>query len=161
MLKISSTNKTENLGLNQWIGTDYPERVDFCSDNLIVDNAISEHTADSVAHVTDSERWAWNHPVSIVTYTGNGSTTRSLQINCGFTLTFGIVFPMTHTLTNTDFNNAAHSNYFGFFSVQGSTVGLNWEKPNLTVTQSSVPITSAEYRNYNEKGVVYLVVCFR
>lgn len=39
---MPSLNKTSELGLNQWSGSDYPKRDDFNNDNLIVDNAIKD-----------------------------------------------------------------------------------------------------------------------
>ena len=37
---MSSTNKTTNLGLNQWTGNDSPKREDFNNDNQIIDEKI-------------------------------------------------------------------------------------------------------------------------
>lgn len=53
---MSSTNKTEKLGLNSWIGSDKPKRIDFNTDNEIIDRAISEHTEDTVVHINAEER---------------------------------------------------------------------------------------------------------
>lgn len=42
---MPSTNKTPNIGLNQWEGADKPKRTDFNADNAILDKIISElHT---------------------------------------------------------------------------------------------------------------------
>jgi hypothetical protein len=41
--KMPSINKTENYGLNQWTGNEYPKRIDFVQDNLIVDGILKEH----------------------------------------------------------------------------------------------------------------------
>ena len=53
---MSSTNKTEKLGLNSWIGSDKPKRIDFNTDNEIIDRAISQHTEDTVVHINAEER---------------------------------------------------------------------------------------------------------
>lgn len=37
---MASSNKTETLGLNQWLGTDKPKRDDFNADNLAIDQAV-------------------------------------------------------------------------------------------------------------------------
>ena len=37
---MSSTNKTTNLKLNDWVGTDVPQREDFNADNQRIDKAI-------------------------------------------------------------------------------------------------------------------------
>lgn len=56
-IKLSSTNRTTNYGLNQWTGTDSPRRDDFNNDNLIIDNnlkanadGLNTHMADMTAH---------------------------------------------------------------------------------------------------------------
>ena len=33
---MSSTNKTDYLKLNSWLGTDRPQRIDFVDDNTII-----------------------------------------------------------------------------------------------------------------------------
>ena len=40
---MGSTNKTGDLELNQWIGSDVPKMEDFNRDNEILDKTISEH----------------------------------------------------------------------------------------------------------------------
>lgn len=39
---MPSTNKTPNIGLNQWAGNEYPKKQDFNDDNLAIDNKIKE-----------------------------------------------------------------------------------------------------------------------
>ena len=39
---MASTNKTTNLGLNQWVAADMVKREDFNADNLSIDNAFSK-----------------------------------------------------------------------------------------------------------------------
>jgi hypothetical protein len=62
---LSSTNKTPNYGLNQWVGTDLVKREDFNSDNVIIDTKLKEnataisdlsasvdsHKADDMKHI--------------------------------------------------------------------------------------------------------------
>ncbi len=43
---MASTNMTEHLKLNQWIGSDKPKMADFNADNRKVDQAVGSHTAD-------------------------------------------------------------------------------------------------------------------
>ena len=57
---MASTNKTETLGLNQWIGSDKPKMEDFNSDNRLIDTALAGHRADQTVHVSAQERAAWN-----------------------------------------------------------------------------------------------------
>lgn len=37
---MASTNKTPNYNLNQWVGTDTPQRIDFNDDNAAIDAAL-------------------------------------------------------------------------------------------------------------------------
>ena len=53
---MASTNKTETLGLNQWIGSDKPKMEDFNSDNRLIDTALAGHRADQTVHVSAQER---------------------------------------------------------------------------------------------------------
>lgn len=39
---MPSENKTANLGLNQWLGNEYPKRTDFVEDNKKIDDAFGE-----------------------------------------------------------------------------------------------------------------------
>lgn len=50
---MASTNKTENFGLNQWIGTDQMARADFNSDNLKLDTFMKQ-TQDAVQNADTS-----------------------------------------------------------------------------------------------------------
>ncbi len=43
---MPSTNKTANLELNQWIGTDKPKMADFNADNSLIDAAIGDLQSD-------------------------------------------------------------------------------------------------------------------
>ena len=53
---MSSTNKTTNLKLNDWVGTDVPQREDFNADNQRIDKAIGDHTGNTTVHITQAER---------------------------------------------------------------------------------------------------------
>ena len=58
---MSSTNKTKNLQLNSWIGSDRPKREDFNADNSIIDKAITDHVEDNTVNITSEERGIWNN----------------------------------------------------------------------------------------------------
>ncbi|MGN0531743.1 MAG: hypothetical protein ACI4IN_02995 [Eubacterium sp.] len=158
---MSSTNKTDNLGLNQWVGTDRPKMQDFNQDNLLIDSAVTRHITDSEAHVTGADKTVWNKPYHIQVYTGDGSSTRSISIDAGFTPRWGIVFAASYPPGLTDFTNKAHYNYFGFVSTDGGNPGLTLNGTTLKVTQSSTPVNVSEYRSYNTNGVGYVIILFR
>ena len=78
---MASTNMTEHLKLNQWIGSDKPKMADFNADNRKVDQAVGSHTADQTMHLTEAERAAWNKAIPIVGgYTGDGTPMRAVEM---------------------------------------------------------------------------------
>ena len=158
---MSSTNKTPNLNLNNWVGSDIPKMADFNEDNSIIDLAISDHTSNSNIHTTASEKTAWSTPFYMQTYTGNGNANRTISISAPFSPKWGIVFKTSYTPHVVDINNEASYHYFGIFSTSGSMNGLSISGKNLTVLQSTIPVHCMEYRTYNEAGSTYLIIAFR
>lgn len=158
---MSSTNKTQNLGLNSWIGADVPKREDFNNDNTILDSVISEHKSDAVSHITASERDAWNNVYAFYTYYGDGKATRSIELDIPFRPKWGILFSANMPLSVVDVENKVNYNYFTVFSTIGSSIGAKIENKTLTVMQSTSPVMNTEYRNFNEIGGIYIVILFR
>lgn len=159
---MSSTNKTKNLKLNQWVGTDIPQRADFVADNDIIDRAVNNHTSNGVIHVTQSDKDTWNAPYHKFTYTGDGKSPREVVSNCPFKPTWGIVFANSYTPSVCDISNNSNYNYFGIFSNTGNMAGLSIiNGRNIQVYQSSTAVQKTEYRNYNQSGVIYSVFMFR
>lgn len=70
---MPTTNKTPNLGLNNWVGTDKPKRTDFVEDNTIIDTVISTHIKDSTLHLSADDRTALEKPVVTGLICGNGA----------------------------------------------------------------------------------------
>ncbi len=87
---MASKNKTENLGLNLWDGTDRPQRGDFNSDNMIVDTALGEHLANANLHLTATEKERVKRPVQYYSYLGNGQAQASLSLS--FTPSMVVVY---------------------------------------------------------------------
>ena len=79
---MSSTNKTTNLKLNDWVGTDVPQREDFNADNQRIDKAIGDHTGNTTVHITQAERDLWGLPFYYYNYFGNGKATRKVEVLC-------------------------------------------------------------------------------
>lgn len=46
---MPSINKTNNIGLNQWAGNEYPKRQDFLDDNEIIDCEIGNLKKNFIA----------------------------------------------------------------------------------------------------------------
>lgn len=160
---MSSTNKTKNLGLNSWIGSDKPKRIDFNTDNEIIDKVVSEHTDDNVVHINDSERDKWNNYMFTGMYYGDGTTKRVITTACPFEAKVGFVFANNRTINIARFSESKHNNYFGIFGFYANTLGvkLNDDGTSLTVNQSASAVTANEYINLNESGVAYHYVMFR
>ena len=53
---MSSSAKTEKMGLNQWQGTDIPKRNDFNTDNQKIEDFVTTHTENTVLHTTQAEK---------------------------------------------------------------------------------------------------------
>ncbi len=160
---MSSTNKTNNLKLNNWIGSDKPMRVDFNYDNEVIDRAITEHTSDDVVHINDEERNKWNNYIHIGVYFGDGSSTRDVATDCPFDANFGIVFAVSRPPSVFYSSESKKYNYIGFFSQYGESSGVKLlsDLKTITVSQSSQSIISKEYMNLNEIGVSYVYIIFR
>lgn len=161
MICLSSTNKTPYLRLSSWLGSDIPNRVDFNNDNNIVDSALGTHLEDEDIHVSAQEKAVWNQPYHISTYIGNGNSTRSLNLDCPFNPTWGIIFRLNAPVQTIDINNEADNNYFAIFTKNGSQAGVSLNNKSLTLMQSTAPIFGMEYRTYNEMGASYFVIAFR
>ncbi len=158
---MSSTNKTNNLGLNSFIGTDKPKREDFNLDNEIVDKALGEHLNDSTLHVSESERQKWENFCFFQTYYGDGASTKTISLNGDFDVSWGIVFAVDFPVNTNDFDNISSYNYFGMFSSHGSMMGLKLSDNSLTVSQSSIALNDTAYKSFNELSTTYVIISFR
>lgn len=158
---MSSTNKSEKLKLNQWLGSDIPCREDFNNDNAIIDGVVGGHLNNRDMHTSAGEKAFWNNPYYMTTYYGNGASSRTININCAFEPNIVIVFASAYPPSIVDPGNDANYNYFGIATLSGSNTGLSISKRQLSITQSALPVSSTEYRNYNEYGVTYIVIAIR
>ncbi len=160
---MSSTNKTKNLGLNSWIGSDKPKRIDFNTDNEIIDQVVSGHNQDTSLHISDDERERWNNYMFTGMYYGNGTTQRVITTSCPFEARIGFVFANSRTMSIVRFSESKNNNYFGIFGFLANSLGikLNDDCKSFTVNQSASAMTSGEYANFNESGVAYHYVMFR
>ncbi|MDE5984269.1 MAG: hypothetical protein K2H13_03340 [Eubacterium sp.] len=160
---MSSTNKTKKLGLNSWIGSDKPKRIDFNTDNEIIERVITQHTENSIVHIDDSEREKWNNYMHMGMYYGDGTTKRVIDTSCPFKARIGFVFANSRTATITHFTELKSSNYFGIFGYLANSLGikLNADQKSFTVENSVLAITANEYANFNQSGVAYNYVMFR
>lgn len=158
---MSSTGKTDFLKLNKWSSTDIPKRVDFNSDNELIDSTFKDHFNNDDRHVLDSEREAWNMPFYSGVYYGNGDLKRTIETGCPFEPCFGIIFAGGMPTSVVDFSTKYKYNYVGFLSKRSSTSGLTLDKNNFTISVDTFPVTAGEYIRLNSAGLTYCYVLFR
>ena len=158
---MSSAGKTNFLKLNKWSSTDVPKRVDFNSDNELVDKAIKDHFENDNRHLSDSERETWNMPFYAGSYYGNGALQRTIVTNCPFEPCFGIIFAGGMPTSVVDFNNKTKYNYLGLLSKRGGTSGLSLSKSDFTISTDGFAVTNGELISLNNTGLTYYYVLFR
>lgn len=150
---MASTSKTQNYSLNQWSGTDKPQRVDFNADNNIIDEALHNHVVDMNLHISPEDR----HQNEAVVYLGDDAASQTIQFE--YAPNAVIVIPISKGIvTNKNsiirsYASAAVSGMNGNgISISGKTVTVEQQAPYTGATNISC---------LNELGIVYLVVAFR
>ncbi|MGN1112251.1 MAG: hypothetical protein ACI4RP_03515 [Acutalibacteraceae bacterium] len=154
---MASTNKTQNLGLNQWIGTDHPTRSDFVQDNALIDENLGTHLADSSAHLTSYEKQRVSNPVSVKQVSGTG--TASVAVSFDFSPRLVLVQkknspPVSYSSSGVIINS-------GFVAPNyGGTQGLSLTSGTLTLANLSA-MTDGARASFNEEGETYIIAAFR
>jgi hypothetical protein len=125
---MSSTNKTQNIHLNQWLGTDKPKRADFNADNAAIDAAVTEHTTDTVRHITADERNYWNNRLVTGSYVGNNSPMFfSLPSRPKFVAVMPVNYP------NCEYYNSTVFSYFAMATGSSQSPCITVEDMGFTV----------------------------
>ena len=157
---MPTSNKTPNLGLNNWVGTDKPKRSDFVEDNLLLDAALGGHISDMDVHFSAADREKWNDPVVQNVYSGTGQA--EFVLNFEFSPKVVLVFCYnkgpgeisadgTYTIVN-----------FGLATQRVHTAGISMSGNSVTVSQSqSVPGSGGTYLNLNSGTAQYGYLAFR
>lgn len=157
---MASTNMTEHLKLNQWIGSDKPKMADFNADNRKVDQAVGSHTAGQTMHLTEAERAAWNKAIPIVGgYTGDGTPMRAVEM--GVAPRFGILYAVDKVPIGATATSGTVDVYSGFFSQTGCSQGLMLNPGDTAFTALNVPqAVYGRIAKLNEKDVKYVYILF-
>lgn len=158
---MSSSNKSEFLGLNEWTGSDIPKMADFNYDNSVIDAAMHAHCNDTDGHINGGEREKWNSPYYMNVYFGDSLANRTIVTNCPFDPTFGIIFANVTAPDTVNFSTNMHTHFSAFVSKRASTLGAGLSGRNLTVRQSTTAITGSEYASLNATGYTYCYILFR
>lgn len=153
---MASTNKTPNLRLNSWLDSDRPKRMDFVSDNNIIDSALGTHLNDSTSHLTPSEKDKVDEPfeICILYGTGDSSTHLTFDFNPSFVLAYKIDSPACEYAGSRNVINSAYA------SPSGASNGIALSNNQVTFYQGSVPDTNY-YNNMNKNNSQYIVVAFK
>ena len=153
---MASTNRTPNLGLNSWIDTDRPKRVDFVSDNNIIDSVLGAHLNDAGAHLTQSEKAKVDEPFSvcIIYGTGEASTSYRFDFDPTLVIAFRIGAPAV------EYSNSKNKINSAFATKRGASKGITLSDNLVTLYQGNVPDTSY-YNNMNEEYSQYILAAFK
>lgn len=153
---MASTNRTPNLGLSSWIDTDRPKRMDFVSDNNILDSVLGAHLNDSTSHLTSSEKTKVGEPFKVYILYGTGQSSTNLR--CDFTPSLVIAFKIGAPVF--EYSNSKNVVNTAMATSQGASTGMVMENNVLTFYQGAVPDTNY-FNNMNEEYSQYAVIAFR
>lgn len=153
---MSSTNKTTNLGLNNWVASDKPKRIDFVSDNNIIDSVLGGHINNGDIHLTSAEKQRVGEPFKVIDVYGTGEPETGIHI--GFAPKLVVFFKkntpaveLTNGYSKTNAAVATTSGTTGGVTISGETI----------VTKQSTAAEGSVFFNLNEKYAQYIAVAFR
>ena len=157
---MPTENKTTNLSLNNWLGTDKPQRSDFVEDNQILDEVIGNHLSNYTMHFSSSDRELLKNPFAIggLAGDGNATCTHTFDFNPRCVFVFLKNAPFLEYDTENGYtvcNSAVVTTSRG-----GGTLGASLLLNELTLSQS----TTAENRrfiNLNKDGGQYFYIAFK
>lgn len=158
---MSSSNKTANLQLNSWIGTDRPMMADYNSDNEKIDAAFGEHTGNMQIHLSQDDRARFEVPIYTGVYFGDGAVEKTIATGCPFDVCYALVFPMSCAAVITKFDTKSCTHYFAAASKAGSSIGLQLSGSDLVVKQSTSAAVANEFAALNARGTSYFYILFR
>lgn len=156
---MASINKTQRLGLNLWADTDRPQRADFNSDNMILEQVLGDHTENDGIHLTESEKARAASPVGYTGYVGNGESTRAvtLPVSPLAAIVYCVGKPSAvYDSTKNCVKNYKAAAVFG----AGAQKGVSLSGASVTVSQEAEASAGA-VMCLNEEGAQYRVVFLR
>ncbi|MBR2724687.1 MAG: hypothetical protein IKB72_04550 [Ruminococcus sp.] len=156
---MASKNKSEKLGLNLWNESDRPQRADFNSDNMILDEAIGSHLENEDLHLTAEEKARVFSPLTSAVYVGNGTASRTITLPCRAQAL--MVYCVSMPCAVFDSQQGCTKVYSAFYANgAGAQAGVSVSGTTLNVTQQ----TGAENGFVcclNESGKQYRVAVLR
>ncbi len=155
---MSSTYKTANLGLNQFVGSDRPKMEDFNFDNQTIDTKFQEHIQSNL-HLTEAQREQLGKAsYTVGSYSGNGQAQRTVEVEgeIGFLIVFAADEPFNQTVTSTGDTYV----YAAVATSQGSSKGVSIVEGGFSVTQATTSPMDGKRSVLNQAGKTYLYVAF-
>ena len=158
---MPTNNKTPNLNLNSWIGTDKPKRQDFVDDNNILDSVIANHIADTIAHMSANEKSLLNAPFIVDMLGGNGNST------CTHTLPFTPKLVILFLRDNLPIEHNTEGNYYIYnFAIAtqsacGASRGATLTGNTLTLEQTQNTPEDGIFINLNKYFGQYVYIAFK
>ncbi|MCI8648810.1 MAG: hypothetical protein HFG20_01690 [Anaerotruncus sp.] len=166
---MASSNKTANLQLNQWVGSDKPKMADFNSDNSKIDAAFAAHTGNTAIHITAQERQTWNSGAPVFgSYVGNGQSFRIIDL--GYIPSFGIIFAVDKLPLVASGGTGNMMAYCAFLSKQGAsssafiedgTSGMGTGEERGFGVISMLSASNNAIPHLNDKDVTYCYMLYR
>lgn len=158
---MPSSNKTTNLNLNSWIGTDKPKREDFVNDNSILDTIIGTHLADTTLHFTAQDRTLLSAPfaVGVLGGTGEASYVHTLSFSPKYVFIFLRNNPFVKYDSTNGYNiyNCAAACYNG----NGASLGISLSGNQLTLQQTQGTPSDGNFINLNKDFGQYVYIAFK
>lgn len=182
---MPSSNKTPNILLNQWLGSDKPKKDDFNYDNERLDAAVGDvkstlnahaqntgihvaaaektqwnsHPLDAGIHVTGAEKAQWNSGTAkIFTYAGDGNSTKEIAL--GFRPRFGWLFAAGQPPVQDDWSVNSTQVFSGFFSADGCGKFIELTANGIKVSHNATVPAGGTALRYNLSGTTYVVVAW-
>ena len=179
---MPSSNKTPNLQLNSWIGSDIPKMADFNADNTLVDTAFAQlreeiqnaspgqggsdprldtHLADESVHLSGEDRLALSDSAPLVgTYTGDGNPFQGITL--GFRPRHGFVFADSTAIMTLNAAGNAQFTHFAVMTRQGCTAGVETIPTGFRAMQLGSANQGGQTSiGLNKEGQLYIYLVWR
>lgn len=151
---MSSSNKTNYLGLNQFVGSDKPKMEDFNADNRLLDEKIQQHI-QSQLHLTEQQRERLENPGYLIgSYTGDGTTKRTISV--AQPIGFGFVFMVGEGLHYAVTTLGENHIFSAVMAPQGCSKGVSITSGGFTGTAKRQQYAGWQKRYAQQSGNKYI-----
>lgn len=155
---MSSTYKTNYLGLNKFVGSDKPKMDDFNFDNETLDQKFQEHVQSNL-HITEEERQMLGKANYVIgSYTGDGETLKTVEV--GFDIDWGVIFAADEPLDAFHASSGATGIYSAMLTQKGCSKGVYLVDNGFTVQQTSTNPPDGKKSMLNQSGSTYIYCLF-